>query len=54
MRARRHYSWFERLLVFIGVICLGWWTTMTVHGWYFRSQQMSLFESLAVEGGNVG
>ena len=51
MRARRHYSWFERLLVFIGVICHGWWTTMTLHGWYFRSQQMSLFESLTRKSG---
>ena len=51
MRAKRHYSWFERLLVLVGVICLGWWTTTTVHGWYFRSQQLSLFESLTRKSG---
>jgi sortase A len=45
MRADRSV-WLERLLVLVGTICLGWWTTATVHGWYFRSQQVSLFDSL--------
>ena len=52
MRISRRYSWLERLLVLVAVVCLGWWTTMTVHGWYFRTQQMSLFESLTRKGGN--
>jgi sortase A len=32
------------------VICAGWWTTVTVHGWYFRSQQVSRFDQLAKAG----
>ena len=52
MRTSRRYSWLERLLVLVAVVCLGWWTTMTVHGWYFRTQQMSLFESLTRKGGS--
>src|SRR4030095_9458936 len=46
MRGSRGSVWIERLLVAVGIVCLGWWTTMTVHGWYFRSQQVSLFEGL--------
>jgi sortase A len=52
VRTSRRYSWLERLLVVVAVVCLGWWTTMTVHGWYFRTQQMSLFESLTRKDGN--
>jgi sortase A len=34
----------ERMLLVVGVICVGWWTAATVHAWYFRSQQVSAFE----------
>jgi sortase A len=44
VRGNRGSVWLEWLLLLVGMICLGWWTTMTVHGWYFRSQQASLFE----------
>jgi sortase A len=36
--------WTERLFLAIGVICLGWWSSATVYGRYFRSQQVASFE----------
>lgn len=50
MVGSRALLWVERVLVVVGVACLGWWTTATLHGWYFRSQQLSTFERLIGAG----